>query len=110
MADIKDEAIVFQCDYVDRPAGSDPNKVPVFTEEQKKKAPEFQDIHISNVVCRGTKTGILAAGILGLDCVHDIDISNCTIVYDKTGQQIDEKTAKLQLANVNFIKNENNKE
>lgn len=110
MADIKDEAIAFQCDYVDRPAGSDPNKVPVFTEEQKKKAPEFQDIHISNVVCRGTKTGILAAGILGLDCVHDIDISNCTIVYDKTGQQIDENTAKLQLTNVNLIKNENNKE
>jgi polygalacturonase len=103
MTDIKDEAIVFQCDYVDRPAGSDPNAVPAFTEEQKKLAPDFQDIHISNVVCRGAKTGIKAGGILGLHCVHDIEINNTTIVYDKTAQQIDDKTAKLQLTNVKMI-------
>ncbi len=103
MTDIKDEAIVFQCDYLDRPAGSDPNKVPTFTAEQRKLAPEFQDIHISNIVCRGTDTGIRASGILGLDCVHDITISNATIVYDKTAQQIDDKTAKLNLKNVQLI-------
>lgn len=39
MTDIKDEAIIFQCDYVDRPAGSDPNKVPTFTEEQRRRLP-----------------------------------------------------------------------
>lgn len=49
MTDIKDEAIIFQCDYVDRPAGSDPNKVPTFTEEQKKKAPYFQGTSISRM-------------------------------------------------------------
>ena len=103
MNDIKDEAIVFQCDYVDRPAGSDPNAKPTFTEEQKKVAPYFQDIHISNVVCYGAGTGIKAGGILGLDNVKDIEISNSTIMYYTTGQQIDEKTAKLKLTDVRLI-------
>ena len=103
MTDIKDEAIVFQCDYVDRPAGSDPNAVPTYTDEQKKVAPYFQDIHISNVVVNGTMTGIKASGILGLDNVKDIDIQNATIVYHKTDKQIDEKTAKLKLTNVRLL-------
>lgn len=105
MTDIKDQAIIFQCDYVDRPAGSDPNAMPTFTEEQRHWAPEFQDIHIENVTCRGTHTGIYAGGIEGLDCIHDIDIKNTTIIYNKVGQQIDEKTAKLKLENVKLIEN-----
>ena len=104
MTDIKDEAIVFQCDYVDRPAGSDPNAVPTYTEEQKKLAPEFQDIHISNVTCYGATTGISASGILGLNSVHDIHISNSTIVYTKTDKKIDEQTAKLNLKDVKLVK------
>lgn len=104
MTDIKDEVIVFQCDYVDRPAGSDPNAIPTYTEKQKKLAPEFQDIHISNIVCYGATTGISASGILGLNSVHDINISNSTIVYTKTDKKIDEKTAKLNLQNVKLVK------
>ncbi len=104
MSDILQEAIIFQCDYVDRPAGSNPNAVPVFTEEEKRWAPDFQDIHIKNVVCRGAQTGIKASGILGLNCVHDIDISNCTISYRKTAQQIDAKTAQLTLNQVTLEK------
>ena len=103
MSDIKDEAIVFQCDYVDRPAGSDPNAIPTFTEEQKAVAPYFQDIHINNVICRDAKVGIRAGGILGLDNVKDIDIQNTTIVYQKTDKEIDEQTAKLNLTNVKLI-------
>ena len=103
MTDIKDEAIVFQCDYVDRPAGSDPNAFPTFTDEQKRVAPYFQDIHISNVVCIGAMTGIKASGILGLDNVRDIDIENSTIMYHDKGQQIDPKTAKLKLTNVRLL-------
>ena len=105
MTDIKDQAIVFQCDYVDRPAGSDPKAMPTFTEEQRQWAPDFQDIHIENVVCRGTHTGILANGIRGLNCVHDIVIKNTTIIYNTTGQQIDQETAKLKLENVKLIEN-----
>ena len=105
MTDIKDEAIVFQCDYVDRPAGSDPNAMPTFTEEQRQWSPDFQDIHISRVTCRGAHTAIKASGIQGLNCIHDIDISNSTLLYRKAGQQIDDNTARLQLNNV-IIKKE----
>ena len=100
MNDITDEAIIFQCDYVDRPAGSEGKTA--------KKAggefvPEFTDIHISNVVCRGAKTAIRAKGIEGLDCIHDINISNSTIVYTSNGKEIDENTAKVNLVNVNIV-------
>jgi hypothetical protein len=104
MNDIASEAIIFQCDYVNRHAGDD-GKEPVFTNEEKKWAPNFQDIHINNVVCRGCETGIKASGIEGLNCVHDISINNCTIVYNKTDLQIDEKTAQLQMSNVRLIPN-----
>ena len=104
MADIASEAIIFQCDYVDRPAGSD-DKVPTFTEEQRRWAPQFQDIHISRVVCRGAKTAIKAHGIAGLQCVRDIDISDCTILYNKVETDIDPQTATLSLNNVRLIAN-----
>ncbi len=56
------------------------------------------------MVCRGCKTGIVAKGIAGLDCVHDIHISNCTIVYHKTDKQIDEKTALITLTGCRLVK------
>jgi polygalacturonase len=112
MTDIKDEAIVFQCDYFDKPAGStktDPEFTD-FTEEQQQAIPIFQDIHINNVVCRGAKTGIKASGSLGLGAEYDkapyvnnIDIQNTTIVYQKDGQVIDNKTAQLKLTNVRLL-------
>lgn len=104
MNDIASEAIIFQCDYVNRHAGDD-GKEPVFTEAENKWAPNFQDIHINNVVCRGCKTGIKASGIEGLNCVHGITIKDCSIIYNKTGKQIDEKTAQLQMSNVRLIPN-----
>ena len=100
MADIKDEAIIFQCDYVNRHAGQEDKSQPSFTDEQRRLAPQFQDIHISRVVCRGAHTAIKAAGISGLDCIRDIDISDCTIKYNKTAKAVDEATAKLTLRNV----------
>ena len=105
MTDIKDQAIVFQCDYVDRPAGSDPKAVPTLTEEQRRLAPDFQDIHISGVTCRGAHTAVEASGIQGIDCVHDITISNSRFVYNKVGNAIDTQTARITLDNVEFIEN-----
>ena len=104
MTDIKDQAIVFQCDYVDRPAGSDPKAMPTYTDEQRQLAPDFQDIHIERVTCHGVHTAIQASGVAGLDCVHDITIRNCTIGYHEQGISVDENTAKLNLENVNVIK------
>jgi hypothetical protein len=73
-------------------------------EAQKKWAPQFQDIHISRVVCRGCKTGIKAAGVTGLECVKNITISDCSFVYNKTDKDIDDATARLTLTNVKFAK------
>ena len=100
MNDITDEAIVFQCDYVDRPAGSEGKKAKTSGSEF---VPEFTDIHISNVVCRGAKTAIKAKGIEGMNCIHDIEIANSTIVYTSNGADIDEATAKVKLSNVNIV-------
>ena len=104
MNDIKDEAIVFQCDYVNRQAGDEGN-VPTFSAEELRWAPQFHDIHISNVVCRGCHTGIKAAGIAGMGCVKDITIENCTLIYNKEASKIDEKTAQLTLKNVKLLSN-----
>jgi polygalacturonase len=99
MNDISDEAISFQCDYVNKHAGAT-NTTPNYTEAEKKWAPQFQDIHISRVVCRGCKTGIKAAGIAGLECVKNITIEDCSLVYTQNDCQIDEATATLTLKNV----------
>lgn len=98
MTDITGEAVVFQCDYVNRPAGSED-----LADEQKKElvnVPDFTDIHIDNVVCRGAKTAISAHGIENLTCLHDIEISNSTFVYVKKSTDIDASTAQLTLTNV----------
>ena len=105
MNDIADEAIAFQCDYVNRHAGRE-NDEPQFTEEQLRWAPMFQDIHISRVVCHGAKTAIKAAGIQGMKSVHGITLSDCTIVYDMVEKDIDAQTTQLTLNNVHLVKNQ----
>ena len=103
MNDIAGEAIVFQCDYVNRQAGDNGAK-PVFTEADKEWAPQFQDIHICSVVCYNCKTGIKARGIQGLSCVKNITINNCTIVYNKDKHLIDQETAQLLMDNVKLLR------
>ena len=106
MADIAGEAIIFQCDYVNRQAG-DEGKEPVITEEMRRLAPDFQDIHISNVVCRGCETGIKTRGIASLNCIHDIDIHDCSIVFNKAASDIGEGTTRLTMERVQQSKNSN---
>lgn len=84
MTNIKEAAIIFECSYQDRPAvgaGSQSEAVP-------ELAPEFQGIDIDRVTCRGARIGIKAAGIDGLNCVHDIRISNSTLLVTDTEQDI----------------------
>ena len=102
MSDIKDEAIIFQCDYIDNPAGGK-NKSPQQTDKDSR-VPDFQDIHIERITCRGCSTGIKAKGIAGLNCVHDIGITDCSIVYRQNDKLIDEETTALKLQNVKLIK------
>lgn len=104
MSDIAQQAIVFQCDYENKHAGAT-------TSEAKPKkmefVPEFTDIHISNVVCRGARTAIAAHGIEGQQCVHGIDIHSSSFVYNHQDTDIDSNTAQLNLKNVVFEKNVN---
>ena len=113
MTDINDQAIVFQCDYVDRPAGAAPlspgGGVSHTASTAQPKAsprgglegasgayiPRFHDIHINNVVCRGAGTGIYAHGIEGYDCI-DVTIENTKIVNATKETDIDDKTAKVR--------------
>lgn len=101
MSDIRGEAIIFECSYADRPAGSKDSDIRKPSEIEN--VPEFKDIHISSIVCRGCKTGIAASGITGMDCVHDIDISNSTIVYTKSPTAIDSATVRINLSYLRLI-------
>lgn len=101
MTDILSDAIIFQCNYADRPAGSKGSDIVV--PKELVKVPEFTDIHISDIVCRGTQTAIKASGLEGLNCVHDITVTDCTFVYTKAATDIDTSTASLTIKDVNFV-------
>ena len=99
MTDIKGEALVFECGDVNRPAGEN-------VEEQKAAAdapfaPQFTDIHISNVVCRGARTAIQAEGIEGLRCIWDVTVENSTFFYNHTERKIE--NAEIELKDCRFV-------
>lgn len=103
MTDIRDEAVVFQCDYMDRPAG---RENPEFQQPKKlENVPDFQGIHIKNVTCQGCDTAIRAKGTTEARCVHDIDISNSVFIYNKVSTDIDDATAQIKLTDVRLIEN-----
>ena len=81
MTDIKDEAIVFECDYTDNHVGAGAQK-----NAETDFLPEFTDIHISDVVCHGARTAIKARGRQGM--VHGIGISRSTLLYTQTAADI----------------------
>jgi polygalacturonase len=109
MTDIQTNAIVFQCDYPkDGKDGdekyNDPEYVSSFTEKERRYTPEFQDIHISNIVCKKARTAIRATGLIGLNCVHDITISDCLINYYETGNAIHQPTTDIKLERVKMVR------
>ncbi|MBO4826514.1 MAG: glycoside hydrolase family 28 protein [Prevotella sp.] len=97
MNDIKDEAIVFETTYWDNHVGA---KQPDGTPVKQEFVPDFTDIHINNITCRGCKTGIKAQGAKGM--IHGIDISNANIFYTKTATDIG-KDCDVKLSNVNLV-------
>lgn len=101
MTDIVQEAIIFQCDYANKPAGAKNDRpiVPVRVD----KVPEFTDIHISDVTCRSASTSISAHGIEGMKCVYGITIDNSTFVYRKDVHDIDTETTELRLSDIKFV-------
>ena len=96
MTDIKDQAIVFETGYADRPVGRENEvKEPSGTDF----LPDFQDIRISRVTCRGTAVAIRAGGTPAM--VHDISVSDCVFFYTDAATEIDDPSM-ITLTNVRF--------
>lgn len=102
MTDIKDEAIVFECSYIDKKVGYKEKKGGSGTQPRVPFVPEFTDIHINNVVCRGAKTAIKACGLSGQKCIHGVSIENSVFFYTKTAKDID-PTADVSITNCQFL-------
>jgi polygalacturonase len=94
MTDIKDEAIVFQCDYFDNHVGAQATE-----NKETKFLPHFTDIHISDVTCYGAKVGIKADGEPGM--VDGITIKNSTIFYTDKDREIS-PNCEVSVDNVKF--------
>ena len=82
MTDIQDEAVVFETSYADRPVGRDD----AVAAQVDEFVPEFSDIHIRRVVCRGARTAIAATGTLAM--IHDITLEDCTFFYSEEATRI----------------------
>jgi len=102
MTDIKDEAIIFECTYVDRKYSVKDDDGKAVVPADAPFAPDFSDIHISNVVCRNAKTAVSAHGLPGLNTVHDITINNSTFFYTGKDKDLDDNV-KLDITNTKFI-------
>ena len=93
MADIKDEAVVFQTDYADRPAGYEDN----VAAETEHFIPYFEDIRMERVVCRGCSVAVKARGRV----IRDIRLKDCTFFYNDEACDI-EREDMVHFDNVNF--------
>lgn len=96
MSDIRDQAILFETSYVDRPVGSDGAKA---QPQQEEFIPEFSDIHIQRVVCRDVRTAVAAHGTIGM--IHDIFLDDCVFFYSKQDKSMDDP-AMISFRNVSF--------
>ena len=96
MTDIQDEAIVFQTDYVDRPAGFKTNQPAT----AQQFLPDFTDIHMSRIVCRGCATAVKAKGPLSF--IHGITLTDATFFYNERDCDIDD-ARMIQLERVQFV-------
>mgnify|MGYP000317385056 FL=1 len=104
MTDIKDEAIVFECTYMDKKYSvkeSDEGGKTVVPEDAPF-VPEFSDIHISNVVCRNVKTAVAVTGLPGMECVHDVTIDSSTFYYTKNDKVIKDNP-EITITNTEFV-------
>lgn len=102
MTDIRGEAIVFECTYVDKKVGFKGNGGVSSDMENAPFAPEFTDIHMSNLTCHGTKTAIKAYGLPGLNCVHGITIANSLFFFTSKAKDIGDGV-ELEIENTRFV-------
>ena len=101
MTDIKDEAIIFECTYADKKYSVKEDNGKVTVPQNAECVPEWSDIHISNVVCRGCETAVSAHGLPGYSCLKGITIDNSTFFYNKKDKDI-AAGADVKLTNCKF--------
>lgn len=89
MTDIKGEAIIFECTYADKKYSVSDDKSKAVVPQNAEFVPEWSDIHISNVTCRGAKTAVSAHGLPGYTCLKNITIDNSTFFYTQKDKDID---------------------
>ena len=92
MSDIRDQAIHFETSYIDMPVGSGDKTITA-----QDFAPDFTDIHISNVTCRDARIGVSAKGTMQM--IHGITLKDCIIFYTEKGMDVSDP-AMLELDNV----------
>ena len=97
MNDIREEAIVFETSYADRPAGYEDNQAA----QTRSFMPDFQDIVIERVSCWNAKTGIRASGTL--EMIHDITVKDAFFYVWETDTKID-VPQMIALENVRITK------
>lgn len=102
MTDIKDEAIVFECTYVDKKYSVKNEDGKVAVAKDAPFVPEFTDIHINRVVCRNAKLAVKAYGLEGFDCVNGISIDNSTFFYTQKDKDLD-ANARIDFGNTKFF-------
>lgn len=90
MNDIANDAILFDMYYQEK--SLEPDEMPV-----DKDTPHFQDIHISNIICRDAGRAMLFNGLPEMN-VKNVSLTNCTI-HAIAGAQINE-TCELQMENI----------
>ena len=95
MSDIQGEAVIFETSYADRPVGRDD----AVASTVQEFVPEFSDIRISRVTCRGVRTAVAATGTLGM--IHDITLEDCVFFYTEAATAISDP-AMVRFDNVRF--------
>ena len=95
ISDIREEAIVFETTYADRPAGYENNQAA----RTQAFLPDFQDIVMERITVWGAGTGIRAKGTLQM--IHDIRVKDAVLYVDKA-TEID-VPQMVSLENVRFI-------
>lgn len=93
MSDIRGEGIIFETTYWDNHVGAKKDD----SQKKMEYVPDFGDIHISNIVCRGCKTAISAHSEEGM--IHDVTINDAVFFYTKKSTDID-ATCDVKLNNV----------
>ena len=107
MTDIAQQAIVFECTYIDRKYAPlvDPGtqQAQDVSYAGAQFAPCFRDIHISRVVCHNVPTAIKSVGLSGLECVSDVHVSDSHFVYTLCDTDIDDYSS-LDIQRTSFTK------